>query len=107
MPMERKVTWIAGWVCAGLRALEGVKAGLGATMIKEGAHITHMKAISRVDEQAAKEVIIPCQPGLMCMIPWKTAQKTLADGIRDPSLLHWRHTFVDYKLIEVCTHSCI
>ncbi|KAG0576439.1 hypothetical protein KC19_5G079900 [Ceratodon purpureus] len=84
----------------GLRGLDGVKPGLASRMIKEGAHITHLRAIGRVDGEPAKEVIIPCQPGLMCMIPWKTAQQTLAEEVPDQSTLHWRHTFVDYKAIE-------
>lgn len=97
---------------AGLRGLDGVKSGLAARMIKEGAHITHLRAIGHVDGEPAKEVIIPCQPGLMCMIPWKTAQQTLAEEVKDQSTLHWRHTFVDYKAIEAglkkhCHPSCI
>jgi hypothetical protein len=86
---------------AGLRGLDGVKQGLAERMVKEGAHITHMRAIVRVDGEPAKETIIPCQPGLMCMIPWKTAQQILAGEVLDQSTLHWRHAFVDYKAIEV------
>jgi hypothetical protein len=78
-----------------------VKQGLAERMVKEGAHITHMRAIVRVDGEPAKETIIPCQPGLMCMIPWKTAQQILAGEVLDQSTLHWRHAFVDYKAIEV------
>lgn len=86
----------------GLRALDGVKPGLSATMIDEGAHITHMRVKSSpgVNGELFKEVIIPCQPGLMCMIPWMTAQRTLADTVLDQSLLHWRHSFLDYSLVE-------
>lgn len=86
----------------GLRALDGVKPGLSAALIKEGAHITHLRLRSfpGQDGKLFKEVVIPCQPGLMCMIPWKTAQQMLADNVQDQGLLHWRHSFLDYHLIE-------
>lgn len=81
--------------------MDGVKPGLAATMIKEGAHITHMKGKFPVPGgQGFKETITPCLPGLMCMIPWKTAQATLRDSIEDQGSLHWRHTFVDYTVGE-------
>lgn len=70
-------------------------------MIRNGTEIKQLQLKHRVDGQPDKETRAPSPPGAMCLIPWKSAQQTLADEIADQSVLHWRHAFLDYNIVEV------
>ncbi|KAG0591332.1 hypothetical protein KC19_1G167700 [Ceratodon purpureus] len=86
----------------GIQALEGIKPGLSQKMESEGQRTRQFTARIRV--QGEPEKVFTQLPQLtesevMFTVAWKGALETLADEL-DPSVVHYRHSFVDYKLVE-------
>ncbi|KAG0580227.1 hypothetical protein KC19_4G158400 [Ceratodon purpureus] len=84
----------------GLRALNGIKPGLSTRLMTKGAEVKKIRGIIRAHDDVEKVNEREVSPGHMCMVPWKAAQETLAGEILDQSVLHWRHAFVDFDVIE-------
>ncbi|KAG0578038.1 hypothetical protein M758_5G193000 [Ceratodon purpureus] len=84
----------------GLRALEGIKPGLITRLMTKGAQVTKISGIHRTHGEPERVTRRSIAPGSTCAIPWKSAHETLADAILNQSLLHWRHAFVNYNVIE-------
>jgi hypothetical protein len=81
--------------------LDGIKPGLSARLMTRGVAIAKIRGIARAHGEPERVHHFPAPPGSMCMVPWKTAQETLADEVPDQSALHWGHAFLDYTVVEV------
>lgn len=62
---------------------------------------------ARIRVQGEAEKVITQLPQLtesevMFTVAWKGALETLVDEL-DPNVVHYRHSFVDYNLVEVLT----
>jgi hypothetical protein len=91
---------------AGIQALEGIKPGLGDKMESQGQRTRQFTARIRVQGEAEKVLTqLPqlTESGRMFTIAWKGALATLEDELH-PNVVHFRHSFVDYKLVEVLNY---
>lgn len=87
--------------------MEGIKPGLSSKMQREDGGVTTIRRVTRRQGQPERVTINPQTPGDMFTIPWKLAQQMLMEELEDPTVVHYRHTFVDYVPFEVnvkCFH---
>ncbi|CAK9878619.1 unnamed protein product [Sphagnum jensenii] len=83
----------------GITALEGIQLGLSLKMRKVGSDITNLELSKEYPGKQEEVVEWTRKPGEIFMIPWKMAQYVLGEQL-DPQLIHWGHTFHNYRHIE-------
>ncbi|CAK9275213.1 unnamed protein product [Sphagnum jensenii] len=83
----------------GITALEGIQLGLSLKMRKVGSDITNLEFTKEYPGKQEEVVEWTKKPGEIFMIPWKMAQYVLAEQL-DLQLIHWGHTFHNYRHIE-------
>ncbi|CAM6017172.1 unnamed protein product [Sphagnum balticum] len=83
----------------GITALEGIQLGLSLKMRKAGSDITNLEFTKEYPGKQEEVVEWTRKPGEIFMIPWKMAQYVLGEQL-DPQLIHWGHTFHNYRHIE-------
>jgi hypothetical protein len=91
---------------AGITALEGIQLGLSLKMRKTGSDITNLEFTKEYPGKQEEVVEWIRKPGEIFMIPWKMAQYVLGEQL-DPQLIHWGHTFHNYRHIEVISISLL
>jgi uncharacterized protein YycO len=91
---------------AGITALEGIQLGLSLQMRKAGSDITNLEFTKEYPGKQEEVVEWIRKPGEIFMIPWKMAQYVLGEKL-NPQLIHWGHTFHNYRHIEVILISLL
>ncbi|KAG0615876.1 hypothetical protein M758_5G072600 [Ceratodon purpureus] len=84
----------------GIKALNGIKPGLGEAFLRDGHYVNRSTLVFRHHSEPERVLHIPWPFGALLMTPWRCAQEVLAAEITDHTLLHWRHSFRDFNIVE-------